>query len=209
MKKLLFIFSLCIGLSVHSQIDYESFQGGKSKITFNKKYTFANIYDYRINAVGGDSLVARKLSQTIPEGALTQKYRSEISLNQPDSVAFEISMHSKYSVGINDVRHCFIKYRLKENETTSEQKMVHVVENAGNWTESPINTPELQDLQNVFTFADVEMLFQFFNDRNDSDYPEINNLKPSTKTADGSLDIVKLLAVFNENRDALSAYLRD
>ena len=209
MKNLLFTLLFVLGFSAYSQTDYESFQGGKSKIMFNKKYTFANIYDYRINAVGGDSIIARNLSMTIPEGALTEMYRSKIALNSSDSLAFELSLHSKYTVETDNRKRAFIKYSIIENDVASEWKLLHVVNDAGQWTQTTSDTEELRALQDVFTFADVEMLFQFFNDREDDDYPEINRLKPETKNANGTLNIAKLREVFNKNRNALSNYLKE
>ena len=55
----------------------------------------------------------------------------------------------------------------------------------------------------------IEAFWQFYNNEDDSRYPEINNLKPLVKDANRVLNIEKLAKVLKENKGALSKYLND
>ncbi|WP_369049334.1 hypothetical protein [Tenacibaculum sp. UWU-22] len=50
---------------------------------------------------------------------------------------------------------------------------------------------------------------QFSNGENDSNYPEVNKLKPLVKDANGVLNVEKLAQVIKENRTTLAKYLDD
>jgi hypothetical protein len=55
--------------------------------------------------------------------------------------------------------------------------------------------------------ASVNMIFKFYNNRDNPKYPEINKLKPQVKDGAGVLNIEKLAQVLNENKSQLQKYL--
>ena len=209
MKIRLIIALLFLSNSLFSQLDYENFIGQKGKISFNKKYSYANIYDYKINASKEDSIISRKLSSSIPEGLLTDEYIADLSNNKQDSISFEILMNSRLLVDINADRVCLIKYQTRSNSTTSEENIFKAIRTAGNWKELTNSNDEIQLLEQIVLGTDVNMLFQFYNFRDDSQYADINKLKPEVKDEKGVINIKKLSEVISKNKAELQKYFKE
>lgn len=51
-----------------------------------------------------------------------------------------------------------------------------------------------------------DIFWQFYNNTNNSHFPEINRLKPQVKDADGTLNLFKLAEVIEKNKSTLSKY---
>ena len=209
MKNILLILLLVSSNCLLSQLDYKSFKGEKSKISFNKEYTYSNIYDYRVNAKYEDSLMIRKYDIKTPEGILSNKYSLEFSENKKDSVVFEIVLHSKLVVDINRERHCFIKYKTRSGEITSSIKMLSLIKETNGWKENTNTTDEIDKTKQIFLATDVNMLFEFYNYSDNPNYPDLNRLKPLVKNSDGTLDIGKLFMVVEQNKATLNKYLEN
>lgn len=198
MKNILFIVILIFSNCLFSQLDYKSFVGEKSQISFNKEYTYANIYDYKVNAKEEDSVLIRKLSFDIPEGILTDKYSNELSKNESDSVVFEVVLYSRLLIEINAIRHCFIKYKTKQDKVESKMNMISLINESKDWEENSTINKEIELIKDIYLFTDVDMLFEFFNTTNNPDFEEINKLKPLVKNPDGALNIRKLAEVLEK-----------
>ncbi|WP_123772320.1 hypothetical protein [Zobellia sp. OII3] len=199
MKNLLFLFIWTVSHSVIAQLDYESFIGESGKISFSKEYSYANLYDYEVNASKEDSVITRKLSSTIPEGLLTERYAAEIMERERDSTSFEILLKSRLLVDINSDRLCFIKYSTRLNDKETEEQIFKTVRRENKWNVNVENDEETALLEQIFKEISVEMFFEIFNDRDNPDYPELNELKPQIKNENGAIDIKKLATIITEN----------
>ena len=209
MKFKLIIVLLFLSHSLFSQLEYELFNGKKGKISFNKEYSYANLYDYKINASKEDSIIARKLSSTIPEGLLTDQYIADLSNNKQDSISFEIVMNSRLLVDINAERICLIKYKTRTNATVSEDKIFQAVKTGEDWKELTNSNEEIQLLEQILHDTNVNILFQFYNYRDDPEYADINSLKPQVKDDKGIINIKKLAEVVSKNNTALQKYIKE
>lgn len=195
--------------SLFSQLDYHQFVGNKGKISFNKEYSYANLYDYKINSSKEDSIITEKLSSSIPEGLLTDQYHTDLSINKKDSITFEIIVNSRLLVDINAERICLIKYKTRSNTKASEDKIFKVVRTGENWKELTNSNIEIQLLESILLETDVNMLFQFYNYRDDPQYADINRLKTEVKDDKGVINIKKLAEVIINNKAALSPYKQE
>lgn len=200
---------LFLSPSLFAQLDYEKFTGEQGKISFNKEYSYANIYDYQINASKEDSLITRKLSTKIPEGLITELYSGELMNNAKDSISFEIIMKSRLLVDMNNNRVCFIKYKTRSNTSTSEEKIFKAIRESDNWTTLENSNTEIELLEQIVLGTSVNMLFQFYNYRDDAAYKDLNKLKPQVKNEKGVLNIKKLAEVIANNKTLLEKYISD
>ncbi len=207
MKTTVVIALLFISYSLFSQLDYEKFKGKQGKITFNKEYTYANLYDYKTNASKEDSIITSFLSTTIPEGLLTNNYSTELSNNKKDSVVFEIILYSKLVVDINMERICLIKYKTQLENRKSKDKLLKAAKTGDSWTLLSTSNTEIKLLEQIVLKTSVNMLFQFYNYRDDPNYEEINRLKPEIKDDKGVINIKKLAEVISKNRAVLQKYM--
>ena len=66
----------------------------------------------------------------------------------------------------------------------------------------------LENVQNILILKE-DAFWAFYNSENNSEYPEINNVKPLVKDADGVLNIFKLAKVIAENETLLNKYLEE
>ena len=209
MKIKLIITLLCLFHSLFAQLDYEKFTGEKGMITFDKEYSYVNLYDYQINASKEDSLITKKLSTTIPEGLLTDVYSEELLNNPKDSVTFEVRMKSRLLVDINTERICFIKYQTRSNSSMSNDKIFKAIRTESNWAALSNSTTEIQLLEQILQDTSVEMLFQFYNYNDNPEFEVINKLKPEVKDKKGVLNIKKLAEVINTNKAVLQKYYKE
>ncbi len=204
--KIIIIFFL-LSHVVFSQLDYKKFIGEKSKITFDKEYSYTNIYDYKINASKEDSIIIRKLRSSIPEGLLTDLYVKNLSNNKKDSISFEIIMSSRLLIDIKNERICFIKYKTRLNNTVSKDLIFKATEIAENWKELTDSSVEVKLLEQIVLSTNVNTLFLFYDTNDNPEYSEINKLKPLVKDVNGALNIEKLAEVIQQNKIVLSKYL--
>jgi hypothetical protein len=65
---------------------------------------------------------------------------------------------------------------------------------------------DLSILKSILNLSN-DSFWQFYNSENNLNYPEINNLKPLVKDADGVLNIYKLAEVIEKNKVLLSKYM--
>ena len=66
----------------------------------------------------------------------------------------------------------------------------------------------LENVQNILILKN-DAFWAFYNSENDPKYPEINEVKPFVKDADGVLDIFKLAKIIETNKTLLSKYLEE
>ena len=209
MKIKLIIALFFLSYSLFSQLDYEKFNGEQGKMSFNKEYSYTNLYDYKINASKEDSIITKKLSTAIPEVLFTNLYSNNLLNNVQDSINFEVIMKSRLLVDINAYRVCLIKYQTLSNSKTSEENIFKAIRTAGNWKELTNSNDEIQLLEQIVLGTDVNMLFQFYNFRDDSQYADINKLKPEVKDEKGVINIKKLSEVISKNKAELQKYFKE
>lgn len=201
MKNLLLLLIWIVSHSVIAQLDYESFVGETGKISFNKEYSYANLYDYEVNASKEDSVITRKLSPTIPEGLLTERFAAEIMQREKDSTSFEIILKSRLLVDISSDRLCFIKYSTRLNNKKTEEQIFKTVRRENMWNVDVENNEEIALLEQIFKEISVEMFFEIFNYKDNPNHPELNELKPQIKNENGAIDIKKLATILAENNN--------
>ncbi len=209
MKIKILLTLFLVSNAVFSQLDYKKYEGKKGKISFNKEYSYANIYDYKINASKEDSIISRKLSSSIPEGLLTDQYADKLSENKKDSISFELIMYSRLLVDINAERICLIKYKTRSNSNTSSHIIFKAKKTVGNWSNLVKSNKEIQLLEQILLDTNVDILFQFFNKKDSPKYTDINKLKPEVKDENGGLNIKKLAEIILNNKTVLQKYLKE
>lgn len=203
MKKIIVLISVIISNVSFSQIDYTKFEGEKSKISIFKEYEYANLYDYASNSSKKDSVVSKQLLGVSPEALLTNKFNTELAINTKDSISFTINLVTRFKINIDNQNHTFISY------TTSKTPSVRVVDfvyNDKQWIENTNENEQINYLKVILKNVNAFILFQFYNDEDNSNYPEINRLKVLAKNKEGILDIKKLAKVIEENKVSLIKY---
>jgi hypothetical protein len=203
MKNFIALFCLLLCQVVFSQIDYAQFEGKKGKISFFKEYSLSNIYDYNLDAENKDSLIVRLLNGNHPEALISKKYSSEFLKNINDSIVFSIKLKTRLIIEIQNKEHSLISYKTSKNE------MVSVIDyvNDNGWLENTDNNKELDLMKSILKNSNSNIIFEFYNRKNNKNYPEINTLKPLVKNENGILDIEKLAQVIKENKSTLSKYI--
>jgi len=200
----LFIFlNLIMIQKTFSQTDYTQFEGKKGSISFFKKYEFSNVHDYNINTPGRDSTLTKILKGSYPEARISQKFSSKFLKNTKDSIIFSIALRTRLIIESHGKKHSLISY-LTSDKTTANI-IDYIFEKS--WKENSTTDIEIDFIKTILENADANIIFKFYNDSDNSKYPEINKLKPLVKNENGDLDIEKLARVIKENKSVLSKYL--
>lgn len=190
----------------NNQIDYNNFNGEKANIIISKKYSFARLYDYKLNSKDFDSLIVKLYDINISENILAKKYSEKLSFNKTDSIIFSISLNSKLDIDVHNKRYSFINFSLKENDNLTKSKVMIFVKENETWQENSVVTKELDILKRIMENSTVSMLYAFYSNSNNKNYPEISSLKKLVKNGD-LLDTEKLARVLSDNRQLLSKYI--
>ncbi len=199
---LLFIYVHHLGFP---QIDYNAFQGKQSSISYSKVYSFANFYDYQPDASGKDSIIIESYGSVIPEEGLVLKYQDNFQKNKKDTIVFGIILKTRLKIEVNNVMHVFIKYKLLNNNIVSEDyELVDLIKTDDMWIENQRSDQELESLQNLLRFINADLMFKFFGESDNPNYPIVNELKSLVKNEKGILDIRKMENVLKQNRDRLN-----
>lgn len=204
MKIIILILWLFIFNNINSQIDYSKFKGQNGKIKFLKEYSLSNIYDYGIDAIEkNDSLIKNILNDDYPEALISKKYSPEFLNNTVDSLRFYVKLRTRLIINMDNKVHYLISYSTSIDKNPS---VVDYVSNEANWTENTTSSNELKLLISILKNSTANIIFEFYNNKNNQHYPEINKLKALTKNAKGVLNIQKLAQVLRENKAILSKY---
>lgn len=201
-----------IGLNfrANSQIDFSLYEGERSTVLIEKVYSLINIYDYQIEKAGKDSLIIGNNLQDNLLQELYNKYQNELDRNTTDSVQFTLSLNSRYIIEINKVTYAVIKYKTyNSNGDSSEYLLDRFVFKDQNWSEFTTENQELDKFTMLFENSTIDLLFQFYNYRDNRKYPVVNELKPSVKNEKGLLELDKLTTVIIENKEKLSSFFEE
>ncbi|CAA0159747.1 hypothetical protein [Tenacibaculum maritimum] len=216
MRNIFFIFLALTNLYVFSQketINYKKLNGETSKIKISSKYSFSNLYDYQVNSKNFDSIVTKPYrNNRLSEHLLTAKFKNKFEKNLPDAIVFSLRLISKLSIDIKDIRYEFIKFEEIDSGGFNDPKTsrIFITERQNNIRNEVVNkTNEVSLFESILKTSNVNVLFQFYNERNSKKYAEINKLKPLVKDPKGNLNIKKLAKVLEENKTLLAKYLDD
>ncbi|MFL0117743.1 hypothetical protein, partial [Tenacibaculum maritimum] len=206
MRNIFFIFLALTNLYVFSQketINYKKLNGETSKIKISSKYSFSNLYDYQVNSKNFDSIVTKPYrNNRLSEHLLTAKFKNKFEKNLPDAIVFSLRLISKLSIDIKDIRYEFIKFEEIDSGGFNDPKTsrIFITERQNNIRNEVVNkTNEVSLFESILKTSNVNVLFQFYNERNSKKYAEINKLKPLVKDPKGNLNIKKLAKVLEEN----------
>ncbi|WP_407281537.1 hypothetical protein [Tenacibaculum maritimum] len=194
-------------------INYKKLNGETSKIKISSKYSFSNLYDYQVNSKNFDSIVTKPYrNNRLSEHLLTAKFKNKFEKNLPDAIVFSLRLISKLSIDIKDIRYEFIKFEEIDSGGFNDPKTsrIFITERQNNIRNEVVNkTNEVSLFESILKTSNVNVLFQFYNERNSKKYAEINKLKPLVKDPKGNLNIKKLAKVLEENKTLLAKYLDD
>jgi hypothetical protein len=209
MRNYIFLTLIFISASSHAQVNYASFVGKKSAITFSKQYTFANLYDYTNHTKGGtDSALVVAIGGKTPEQLLATKYNYLLQKNTADSISSKIILSARLVLQVGNKRHTFIKYKLVTNGIKATNfELIDFVNENGGWQENQNSTEELETIKSVFLISPVDTFYLFYNKKDNEKYPEINKLKPFAKNESGDLDIKLMEKVIKQNKAQIAKYL--
>ncbi|WP_407267605.1 hypothetical protein [Tenacibaculum maritimum] len=194
-------------------INYKKLNGETSKIKISSKYSFSNLYDYQVNSKNFDSIVTKPYrNNRLSEHLLTAKFKNKFEKTLPDAIVFSLRLISKLSIDIKDIRYEFIKFEEIDSGGFNDPKTsrIFITERQNNIRNEVVNkTNEVSLFESILKTSNVNVLFQFYNERNSKKYAEINKLKPLVKDPKGNLNIKKLAKVLEENKTLLAKYLDD
>ncbi|MFL0126770.1 hypothetical protein V2625_04295, partial [Tenacibaculum maritimum] len=148
----------------------------------------------------------------LSEHLLTAKFKNKFEKNLPDAIVFSLRLISKLSIDIKDIRYEFIKFEEIDSGGFNDPKTsrIFITERQNNIRNEVVNkTNEVSLFESILKTSNVNVLFQFYNERNSKKYAEINKLKPLVKDPKGNLNIKKLAKVLEENKTLLAKYLDD
>lgn len=150
--------------------------------------SYCNFYEYKIDEnTFLDNTKLRALKQGFEEDGF---YKDE---NSPGNY---LKIKSLLSLRWKDNIETLICYSvIKDNE--SENNLIYS-------TEKHLETINNIDL--VLKLSN-DAFWEFYNNKDNSNYPEINKLKPLVKDDGGILNIEKLAQVLNDNKSPLQKYL--
>ncbi len=185
------------------EIDYKKFLGKSSKVSIFKEYDYANLYDYSANSKNLDSIITKTTRGNTPEDLLNFKFNKQFEKNK-DSIVFKLHLLTRLKINIDNTDLSIISYKTSQNPKISIANFKYVDKN---WEELNTINEQINYLDNILKYANVTMIFEFYNDEDNPNYPEINKLKPLVKNSESILDIRKLAEVIEKNKNSLAKYL--
>ena len=201
------ILVLTVTYSFGQNIDYSKFKGKKIKVNQITQINKPFIYDYQVNSSNGlDSLIFNIIPNKTAERILTENKKNLFLKNKEKKNNF---LKLKYKLIFENQGYLvsIIKYNEVKDSIISLPKSIVLIKKNNIWKE--IDSENAIIIEYVVRNIGIEAFWQFYNNEDDSRYPEINNLKPLVKDANGVLNIEKLAKVLKENKGALSKYLND
>lgn len=206
MKSIILISFLSLTTLSYSQDIFKDLNGNKTNSTSSFQFSEAYYYDYILNSNNvTDSIYTKIIPINSPEGILTQKFNDKLIINA-EKILNKLSLFSKINIEYNQIIFCIIKFKtIEENKISKIQLIVSKKEN-NIWKEFD-GTNQIVEKLKLILYLKEEAFAQFEMSENYMKHPEINNLKPLVKDADGVLNIYKLADIIQKNKTLLSKYL--
>lgn len=199
---LVFVFILSF-YRVAGQTDvlFSSFKGSLVGVKNISQIDEPKVYEYVDSSL---SQVEKRITYDSPEMNIPEN-TTIFSLNY-DTVTIKpyIELVSRFAFYYQGKESVILKYRIFEQGNPSPFKTILTHKSNGLWLR--FEDSYLDNIVEVFRILSLEAFYQFYNEEDDSDFPEINKLKPLVKE-NGFLNIFKLSQVINSNRELLSKYL--
>ena len=208
MKKFLLVSLILVITSAYSfgqNIDYSKFKGKKIKVNQITQVNKPFIYDYQVNSSNGlDSLIFDMIPNKTAEKILTESNKNLFLKNEENKNNF---LKLKYKLTFENQGDLvsIIKYNEVKDSIISLPKSIVLIKTNNIWKK--INSENTKTIEYVVRNLSIESFWQFYNNEDDSRFPEINKLKPLVKDANGVLNIEKLGKVIKKNKSVLSKYL--
>lgn len=147
-------------------------------------FSYCSFYKYKIDkSFNSDNSFLNKLKNN---------YQSKNFFNEKN----HLNILSAISFSWNENLEMIIRYQKIENKQVS----YHYFYSNENLKST------FAKIENVLTLKN-DIFWQFYNDTDNSNFSEINILKPQVKDADGTLNIFKLAEIIEKNSGLLSKYI--
>lgn len=198
-------FLIILSFSFQCIFSQKDYKGKEIKAMASFQFKKSSYYDYQINAKHSDSVYSKKMNINTPEGLLTQKHSDFLQKNSSEEQK-EIILYSRITIEYNLSLYYFIKYGLK-NKSNITPKIAIFKRKEDDWIW--IDNVDNKISKSILTILKLKnsAFAQFEIEEKDTDYPEINRLKPQVKDADGTLNLFKLSEVIEKNISTLSKYI--
>ncbi|MEC3908210.1 hypothetical protein VOI54_14360 [Tamlana sp. 2201CG12-4] len=189
MKKLLLILLMLLFVNTYSQINTEGktveghFSYGLNSVSY------CNFYEYKIYK-------NTELKENPFLQELQNNYKDSVLFTSQDASGNYLKIKSVLKFLWNDENVICINFNTVNNHGEKESQIYTNIS----------SLKIIQEIKEVLKLSN-KSFWQFYNNENNSKYPEINKLKPLVKDANGILNIEKLGKVIKENKDSLSKYL--
>jgi hypothetical protein len=206
MKSLINLILVIPVICYSQNIDLRKLKGKAVKINQVIQMDKPFIYDYKINSFDAkDSLVFQSYSNNIAEKGLTEKYKQFFLLNEGNKKVNFLKLNYKFSFEEQGKLTSIIKFQEVKGGVISNPKIISVKKMKNVWIQT--DSENLKLIEYIVQHLKIKSFWQFYNNENNPNYPEINKLKPLVQDSKGILNIEKLAKVLKENKSALSKYL--
>lgn len=196
-KKILFYIVFLLSFTVKSQnSEYIKFIGIPVDLIYTAQLNDPKIYDYSNMA---QAKITQAILDNIPEKAIPEN--QTIFSEEGNYILLIFNFNFNYK----GLRTYIIKYKTFEKNESSEIKVVAIHLQNDNWI--LLQDEYLRDIESVIKELSLNSFFEFYNNENNSNFPEINKLKPLVKDSNGILNIFKLAKIIEKNKVELSNYL--
>lgn len=191
MKKLFFVLSILLFTNTYSQVDTE---GKTVEVHFSyglNSVSYCNFYEFKIYK-------NTKIEKNLFLQELQNSYKDSVLSTSNDASGNYLKIKSVLKFLWNNENVICVNFNTVNSNGEKENKIYTNIS----------SLKIIKEIKGVLKLSN-ETFWQFYNNEDDSRYPEINKLKPLVKDANGVLNIEKLAKVLKENKGVLSKYLDD
>lgn len=155
-----------------------------TEYSFNlNEFSYCSFYKYKIDkSFNSDNSFLNKLKND---------YQSKNFFGEEN----QLNILSAMSFSWNGNLEMIIRYQKIENEQISYHYF---------YSDEKLKL-KFNKIEKILTLKN-DIFWQFYNNTNNSNFPEINRLKPQVKDADGTLNLFKLAEIIDKNKTILSKY---
>jgi hypothetical protein len=206
MKIITMLILLLPNLIYAQSIDYKAYKGKKVNSIASFQFSEAFYYDYIMNSSNlEDSSYVFINQSNSPEGILTKKYSKLLEENK-DSTVNSIMVYSKLTLLFNLSYFSIIKYRLKLKGINQKMETILIEKINDKWQPSAKTSKIIEGAKLIIQLKS-DAFSQFEYEEDNMNYPEINRFKKLCRDPDGTLNIIKLARIIEDNKTIFLKYI--
>jgi hypothetical protein len=204
--KIILIILFIPSLIYSQSINFEAFKANKIKGVASFQFSNAFYYDYVLNSSNmKDSTYLDIFQNNSPDGVLTKKYSKLFEANK-DSTVNSISVYSKLTLVFNQDDISLIKYSTNLSGVNQKMEILATEKIDGNWRIST-KFSQIIEAAKVVLKLKKNAFSQFEKEEDDKKYLDINRFKKMCKDPDGTLNIIQLAKIIENNKTTFLKYI--